>query len=425
MWKQLPFLFYLAFGLGVSPSAAQNILYDNHVYDARIHTAVLHSADKTYAYPIIFLRDNNPLTLLFDEWIAPTDYYSHYNVSYIQCDANWEPSSLMPIQFYEGQQSPTITEYQYSENTKVPYIHYRFQFPQEGERFKMSGNYILLVYKNGDKDQPVLTKRFVVVEENMEIELIMQLGRQLRQRFSEFHFRVKNTNGCPVYIPNNDLIVKVMQNFRWDNAQTVKTQMFFDNVYRYDVFINDMFDCGNEFRTLDVSSTRFYGRSVESVKDQDSLWQVYLRKETPRPMNQYQALMDFNGAFMINMMDVTQAWMNPDWVSDYVKVRFTLGADEYPHMNIHVIGAFCDWKTSHQNRLSYNPRTRVYEGDIWLKQGQYDYQYVMKNPVTGQLIESAVEGKRTDSENFYTILVYCKSPTDFSHRLVAYFPINY
>lgn len=420
MQKNLVFCFFLSFCL--SSMMAQDLVYDNHIYEDRIHTARLFSSGTEYAYPILFLNDMSPLTLVFDEWIQPEDNYSHFNIEYIQCDANWQPSPLMPIQFYDGMFSPTITDYNYSENPIIPYVHYTFSFPQEGEKFKMSGNYILYVYRDGDKDAPVMTKRFLVVDEQMEVKPILTLSAQmLRQRFQDFHFEVTNTNGCTIYNPNTDMKVLLLQNFRWDNAQELTNTFYMDKTYRFDVDINKAFDSGNEFRTFDVSSTRFYGRLVESVAPSDTGYNVYLRRDLPRPMNVFNPLPDYNGAFINNVLE----YQNPPYNADYVKVHFTLATDVYPQMEVFVMGSFCDWQPLNENKMTYNERLNQYEAEIWVKQGQYDYLYMMKNPVTGKIIESAIEGKRTNSENFYTVLVYCKNPTDFSHRLVAYFPYNY
>lgn len=415
-------IYFLLYFIPIFGQDEGEMVYDNRIYESRIHTARLFSADKEYAYPILYLNDNQPLTLIFDEWIQPDDNYSHFNIEYINCDANWEPSPLLPIQFYQGAFSPTITEYNYSENPTIPYVHYRFSFPQEGEKFKMSGNYLLFVYRDGDKDKPVISKRFLVVEEKMEVKPILTLSAGLiRQRFEDFHFQVTNIGGCNIYNPNTDLIVKVMQNFRWDNIQDVKNTFYMENTYRFDVDINKTFDSGNEFRIFDVSSTRFYGRHVESIEKSDTAWNVFLQRDVTRPLNVYNALPDYNGAYFTNVIE----YPNPSWNADYVKVHFTLKTEVYPQLQIHAVGSFCDWQTNDNNQLIYNERLRQYEGEMWLKQGQYDYLYVLKNPITGQVIESAIEGQRSTSENFYTVLVYCKNPTDFSHRLVAYFPYNY
>jgi uncharacterized protein with gpF-like domain len=66
--------------------------------------------------------------------------------------------------------------------------------------------------------------------------------------------------------------------------------------------------------------------------------------------------------------------------------------------------------------VSYNGKKVEIDID---KIGNHDYQYVFQNPITKQKVEVLTEGKRTDSENFYHVLVYYKKPSDRTHQLVA------
>ncbi len=397
-------------------------MYKDTVYRQDIKSVSL-SGEYLYHYPVIYLKSQLPLFLSFDQLNFSNEGYTLLNVDIINCDADWQPSSLLPIQFYSGTNSPMIQDYQFSQNTMVPYIHYQFSFPQEGEHFLMSGNYLLRVYRDGDKDDLVLTRRFIVADSKVDYQPLLTLTANMpRMRFQNLSFNIHNISNLKITNPNWDLKVKVLQNFRWDNAQEIRNQSYINNTFRYDLDINQSFDSGNEFRWIDIRSVRFYGNNMESAVQSDSIWHIYLRKESPRPQNTFLSIMDNNGSWLTEV----QEWEQDDIEADYVKTHFTFKAyEEYDGLEMYVMGGFCDWQTKPENKMTYNSRLRQYEGEILLKQGVYDYHYVIKNPKTGQIIESLSEGTRKETENYYLVLVYYKNITEFSHQLVGCFGVNF
>ena len=60
----------------------------------------------------------------------------------------------------------------------------------------------------------------------------------------------------------------------------------------------------------------------------------------------------------------------------------------------------------------------MYEGTAFLKQGYYNYAYVLQDRANpAQAVE--LEGNYWETENSYTILLYYKSFTDRSHQLIG------
>ena len=47
---------------------------------------------------------------------------------------------------------------------------------------------------------------------------------------------------------------------------------------------------------------------------------------------------------------------------------------------IYVFGALTDWKCLPANQMIYQPDTKLYEATLLLKQGFFDYQYVLSIP---------------------------------------------
>ena len=140
----------------------QTLIADNHTYESNIRTAQLYRGDLELSFPVIYMNDPTPLMLEFDEFMSPDMQESKFYVDFVNCDVNWNPTNMLPIEFFEGFSQDQIDLYRRSEFTKVNYMHYRYQFPKPERRFKVSGNYLIKVYRNADPKQLVLTRRFIV-----------------------------------------------------------------------------------------------------------------------------------------------------------------------------------------------------------------------------------------------------------------------
>ncbi len=81
-------------------------------------------------------------------------------------------------------------------------------------------------------------------------------------------------------------------------------------------------------------------------------------------------------------------------------------------------------KLTREFRLDWSETYKRYQGDILLKQGIYDYQYVVARP--GERPDpTPLEGLRRLTENFYSILVYYRKPGDRAARIVGFQAVNY
>jgi hypothetical protein len=404
---------------------AQELVYENHIYDDKIHSLRLYEGDLENVYPVLTLGSAEKLTLIFDELIGIEEPFSSFQMDFISCDAEWKPSNLMPMEFYNGFTDKQITDYTRSDNTRVPYVHYKTSFPEEGESFRMSGNYLLRVYRNSDDKNTVFTLRFMVAENKLGLQTQiggMSLGG-LRVRLSQLFFEIENNQGLNIFNPDTDMKLVMLQNGRWDNAATkVPASFNLGTKFQYRVNVNELFPTGNEFRRMDIRSSKLYGLTIDDISLEEEVFNVHVQKESPRIMNTFSALQDFNGGYLLRAADKEF----PDYQGDYMNCHFTMKASEpYDGLNMFLNGGFCNYQLSDFNKLTYNEKLRQYEGEMLLKQGMYDYQYLLQNPITKTINESLLEGEFKERENFYTVLVYFKSFSDRNHQLIGFFPINY
>ncbi|MDX2282541.1 MAG: DUF5103 domain-containing protein [Bacteroidia bacterium] len=403
--------------------APEPLVMGDAVNETNIRSVQFYRGRLEASYPVLYLDVAQPLTLEFDELLPEDRRESDFFVDFINCDARWQPSNLLPIEFYEGFSQKRIDLFRRSEFTRLPYVHYSFSFPQDGEAFKISGNYILKVYRGSDPDHPVLTRRFVVADRRIGIGLKYLLdGRLERQQLRQFSFEIQ-TQGLRVFNPALDLQVMVLQNFRWDQPARLQQPVFqSEGRFEYQINLEQQFRSGNEYRFHDVASVRFLSESIQEVYEGEDLHEVYLFADTPRLRNALGSRMDRNGSFFIRV----QEWPDPDIQADYVRNVFTLRAPPRPEGEaVYLTGRFCDWQARPEYRMAYSDSLGMYQAEILLKQGSYDYAYTVLRPGERLPDESLLEGPHFEGENFYTILVYYREPGDRSDRLIGYQPVNY
>lgn len=154
----------------------------------------------------------------------------------------------------------------------------------------------------------------------------------------------------------------------------------------------------------------------------DTLYQVFLLEDKPRTYKNYVYNQDINGRYLIkNEVNAT----NFNIESDYARVHFFLPFPvQLTDGEFYLMGALTNWRMDGNSRLQFNTSNRRYELSFLLKQGYYNYIYVMlkKGKTTGD--ESLVEGSHWETPHIYTIFVYYRSGGAQSDQLIAVQNIN-
>ena len=247
--------------------------YDDYVYKSNIRTVQFHLTTWEYAAPVIALRGGEQLELSFDDLEGDQ---KQYTISFVHCNADWTPSDLMISEYLNGYYDLNIINFGYSVNTYQKYTHYSIIFPQQGNvQFTKSGNYILYVYRFGDKKDLVLTRRFMVYDERLQIGATFRqtVGGDDQFAKQQLDFTI-NPAGYDLTNPHRDMHVVITQNNRWDNAVTdIKPTFMNGQQLVYSLDEKSAFFGGNEFRYFDVRSMRFGSERVKEVyRDQEMRW---------------------------------------------------------------------------------------------------------------------------------------------------------
>lgn len=403
----------LIFILFTTQSLAQvNVELNNKVYDPFIKTVQLYplglKSNAQLLSAAVSVRGNEQLVLEFDELF--NDAFT-YQVKYIRCDKNWEQSSLSDLEFLDTYNEFTINEYEYSFNTKTPYVHYRILLPKP----TLSGNYVLVVYADGDEDDIIISRRFLVYDN--KVIFTNQYGFSGVNNASRFNQQLQfeiNYKGIDVQSPRDQISVSILQNQRWDIARTnLKPTFIRESDYKleYKYFTEEtMFAGGNEFRYFDLRSIKYFGENVKTARfDEDQIF-TWIEDDKRKSEFAYSTvLMDLNGQYVIDNVE----GFNPIIENDYSKVEFTLIS---PKINgkVYVVGALNDWVRSKDNKLIYNSELGAYKGSLILKQGWYNYQYLVESP---SLPLNYFGGNWSATNNQYQIIVYYR-PYDLATDLI-------
>ena len=116
---------------------------------------------------------------------------------------------------------------------------------------------------------------------------------------------------------------------------------------------------------------------------------AFVLEDVAKPYTPYTNDPTLNGFYYIKNED-----FNGKNSEDYVKTIFSLKADfELTEGNLYVFGALTDWKIVDEARLKLNPKTNYWETALLLKQGFYNYQYVLVKKKKNLIIdETFIEG---------------------------------
>ena len=387
--------------------------------DPKIHTVLFYAEGWEFSTPVMELGSSKQLVLKFDELSKDAN---SYNYTLVHCDADWNPSRLVSSEYLDGFPDNPVNDYAISTNTTVPFVNYRLFLPNEQVKILISGNYLLKVWEGSNKEHPVLIKPFYVAEKMVEIAgEIQKATYEGYSGASQQIAFVVNYPKLTVTDPLNEIKTVVMQNSRRDNMLTrLKPTFIRQNQLVYEDTANP-FKGGNEFRNFNAKNLQTNGMGIQSIEYHDPYFHVFLERDQSMRKEIYRTRDDLNGSYLVK----NDRGGDSDLESDYIYVHFTLAPpDQGTDDQIYVFGALSDWQCTPANRMVYNPDTKLYEAAILLKQGFYDYQYVVYDKEKQTIDASFLEGSHVETENDYHLFVYYRGFSSRYDRLVGYRVIN-
>ena len=378
----------------------------NYVYKDNIKTVLLYKEGFEMSAPMVRLHSDDKLIFSFDDLNGG---YQRYDYTIVHCDADWNDSDLSPNEYLESFTDDYIEDYQYSVNTIQNYTHYRQAIPNDDIRYTLSGNYILKIYPDGYPDSLIFTRRFFVLDPKVNVVARVKPPAKVDERLTrqEIVFSIF-TNNFSIDDPSREIFVTVRQNGRWDNAIT--------NLRPYQIrgaelMYNDdgacVFDGGSDFRYFDLKSLRYNSFRVRSIEYSPGTgYQVYLHEDKVKKKYVYEHTQEsMNGRYLIKTEDMNYTAFE----ADYATVHFFL---PYPSPlidgKLYFFGGLTYWQYLPDCEMEYDFNRGGFTGSILLKQGYYNYHYMLlpNNSKVGDV--TFIEGNFFETNNQYSIFVYYK-----------------
>jgi len=402
---------------------------ENYIYEPIIHTVQLYqklsydqNGNKAVELPppLSTIDQTSPLVLEFDEITDQT--HAPFHVRLYHCNSDWSLSMLSDIEYLHDFNDFSITKYEYSSGPKVPYIHYTFELP----KVKLSGNYIVMVHREGNIKDILLTSRFLIYENIIQINANVRASQGIRERFThqQVDFSI-NYSGYDLINPRDAVKINLRQNFKWADAITKLNPYAIreDNTTLDYTFFNleNNFPGGNEFRYFDIRSLKFLGVNVFKLNIKPDTNEVILGKDKTRATEPYTQVKDMNGNYVIDNYESN----NGATYADYSNVKFTLMAPQPAPGDVYIYGAITNWQMGDENKMVYNKETQSYSKYLLLKQGYYNFQYVLEKPTIKLPDASYFEGDHFETENMYDIIVYYRPPGARNDLIIGYKQIDF
>jgi hypothetical protein len=241
----------------------------------------------------------------------------------------------------------------------------------------MSGNYILMVYLDGDTSKLVFTRRMLALEQKASVsaQVVQTSSPQLFKTHQKIQFSA-NINGLNAFSAAQQVKVVILQNNRWDNSlKDIKPTFVRGNTLEYNTENNCIFPGGKEWRWLDLRSFHLQSDRVRKADYNKTSTDLYLFPDVDRSAQRYVYFKDLDGMYLVE----TYETINPYWQGDFATVHFSLAAPNgipYADRDIYLAGQLTDYAFNDKTRMVFNAEKGTYECTAFLKQGYYNYTYI-------------------------------------------------
>ena len=234
--------------------------------------------------------------------------------------------------------------------------------------------------------------------------------------FNQSHQQVSMTvdyKGMDITNANDQIWTVVMKNgYENDSRVNIRPNYITATGLKWEHNRQLIFDAGNEYHKFEVLDVSHPTMGIDHIDWDGHYYQAYPFANEPRRNYIYDE--DANGAFYVRNSDNIEN----DRTCDYVYVHYKIFPCEQYDEEVIVDG---NWATEQDGSytMNYDETDRSYNATILQKQGYYSYRYLLRD-ANGSTHFMPEEGSFFETENNYQALVYYKSVTGRTWRLVGY-----
>ena len=414
---------WMALLIGLYAVKGQSQSNPDSIYQNSIHTVLIHPVNKPLAIPVVPLNGLSPLLISFDDF---KNEYQDYYYSVELRNADWSAVSMSAFDYLQGFNQNKISNFSVSSIATQRYYHYEFNFPNAQVRPTQSGNYILKVFKNGNANELVFTRRFFVIEDQVSIAATVQ--EPFDAQFSKTHQKIQlvlDVKKIP-FFQTDQIKATIIQNYRYNDALMQAAPNFIrGNLLEYNSEDQFIFPSGKEARWLDIQNLRLRTDRIADINSKADRAIVSVKPDLSRASSAYYTFNDLNGNFIISNTESLQS----ENQNDYATVHFTyLPKDKIPFIGqkLYLAGALTNNILNKEAEMIFDPVLGYYKKSLLLKQGYYSYNYVLReqnsfNPLNDF---TETEGNHWETENNYSIMVYYQPPGARHDHIIGFGAVN-
>ena len=414
---------FVAILIGLHTVKGHGQINPDSIYQTSIHTVLIHPVNKPLAIPVISLNEPIPLEISFDDFKA--DYQDYYYSVELR-NADWTVANLSAFDYLQGFNQNKINKFSVSSIATQSYFHYQFNFPNAQLRPTQSGNYILKVFKNGNSNEIVFTRRFFVTENQVSVVATVQepFDGQISKTHQKIQF-VLDVKKIP-FFQTDQIGTAVIQNYRYNDVIAIAAPSFIrGNLLEYNSEDQFIFPAGKEARWLDIQNLRLRSDRIADINSKERITIVSVKPDLSRSSTAYYTFNDLNGGFMISNTESLQS----ENQNDYTQVNFTyMPKDKIPFMGqkLYLFGALTNNILNKEAEMIFDPTLGYYKKTLLLKQGYYSYNYILRdtqgvNPMNDF---TETEGNHWETENNYSIMVYYRPPGARHDHIIGFGAVN-
>lgn len=382
------------------------------IFDENVRTLTLTVDNDPTLPPFMPLGGRQHIDI---EWDEMSHNYKRYVYHIDHCDWDWEPTDgIFESDFLEGLNDQLIEDYEKSFNTTQIYTHYWLRIPNRELQLRLSGNYRVRIYEEDDdrdEDPPVLEARFCIFEK--EAGIVAGLSSNTDIDFNRAHQQMTLSVGfgaLPVFDPQRELKVVVVQNRRWDS----RVEGLVPNVRKANgiEFTHNrqlIFPGGSEYHRFEILDVHRTAVGVDKIDWFEPYYHATLF--ATQPQHAYTYIEDQNGAYVLRSADD----YDDATTAEYVVVHFFLNTPRLQGGDVYVSGWWSGETFNPDCRMEYDDIHQAYHAAILLKQGYYSYEYLQKDGLTARTMGSFFE-----TENEYQVLVYYRGQGARYDRLAGF-----
>lgn len=380
------------------PLQAQSLKYTTRPIVQEIKTLQTIVDGDFMKLPVIDISGNQTLEISFD-YLAEEQPWLSYSL--VHCNAEWNRDYLDEMDYADGFLPVRIEDVEPSFNTFIPYYHYSLKFPNENVALRASGNYAVLIHPEDNEGDILAIAAFSVSEQlafvkgevfgNTDIDF-RQSHQQLSLDFTWGQSRL------PYLDPVGDVKLMVSQNRREETKRQIKVPTRLESghvIYEHNKDL--IFEAGNNYRRFEFTDVRYATLGVDQVRHIAPYYYAMLKRDVPRHDAGYLFDRDQDGRYLVHALHVDDEIVE----AEYFKARFFLKAPfSFDQKGVYLDGDFTYGQRSEDFRMNYDEAENIFWKDVILKQGAYNYQYVVDGS------NSIVEGNYYETDNEYDVYIY-------------------